>query len=432
MSYKKIANNTANKIGVRKELGTYNSDGFGGGMINGQGIVLKDDTTEVMDVETLNADYVGMGNTCFDGRYLYFHNKQDSNNFIFLRYDTTADFTTANVDAFDLSGVNASAREYSGFCFDGRYIYGIPHGTGASRHGLFFRYDTHASFTAAGSYTIYDLTGLNANAKGFYGVCFDGRYIYLCPWNNGTNYVGVTVRYDTTADFSTAGSYSVFDLATINSLYVGYISMCIDGEYVYYMPYQNNTSTHGNLIRYKIGETFTSSGSYEVINLASFDSDWINFQGICFDGQYIYLATYKDSSAGANDRIIRYDTTKDLDKLSSYEEFRTDSTLSPDGTGYRNMFFDGRFVYVGPYYDATATAYFADIPVYDTWKDFTDSDSWYLYDRTSVDADLISNSSINFDGQYLYFFPLTDAAVGLGGKISRHRIKIYNTQVRTI
>ena len=427
MTYKNIIDkeNDANKVGARQNNQTYNADGFAGGMINGQRTIIKSDTTETMDVATLNADYIGMGNTCFDGRYLYFHNKQDSKNYIFLRYDTEATFTAGNVEAFDLSTVNAGAREYSGFTFDGRYVYGVPYGTGASKHGLFFRYDTQASFTNSGSYTVYDITAVDSNAKGLYNACFDGRYIYLCPFYNGTIYVGKIIRYDTTASFSAAGSYSVFDLSTINSLYVGYIDTAVIGEYVYFFPYENNTNRHGNLIRYKIGETFTSSASYEAFNLASIDSDWVVINGNCFDGRYLYMATYSDAGGGTNDRIIRYDTTREFDNSNAYEDFRT-SVLSPDGEGYRNMFFDGRYIYVGSYYDITAASYFADIPVYDTWKEFDATASWYLFDRTGIDADLVANASINFDGEYLYIFPFTNASATYVGKISRHKIKLYN------
>ena len=426
MTYRNIKakENIANQVGTRKNMGTWNADGFGGGIVNGQGIVLKTDTSEVMDVATLNSDYVGMGCTCFDGRYMYFHNRQNTNDYYFFRYDTTQPFTTGNIEVMNLQTVNVNARGYSGFVFDGRYIYGIPYG-GGTKHGLFLRYDTHASFTSAGSYSIFDMTTVNAGCRGYQKACFDGQYIYLSPLYNGTNYHGLTIRYDTTQSFSSSGSYDTFNLTSINSNYAGFIDNAIVGEYVYYFPYSNDSGRHGNLIRYKIGESFTSSGSYEVFNLATIDSDYILFNGNCFDGRYLYLATYINATGGANDKIIRYDTTMDLNNVNAYKEFST-SVLSPDGVGYRNMFYDGRYIYVGAYYDDTIDDYIHDMPVYDTWKDFTDSDSWYIFDRTTVDSELYSNSSMNFDGQYLYIFPFTNSSVYIG-KISRHRIKVYNT-----
>ena len=428
MTYKNIKtiDNTEYKTGVRQHNQTYNSDGFAGGIVNSQGIVLKTPTSEVMDVATLNSDYIGMGGSCFDGRYMYFHNIQDNNNYYLLRYDTTKAFTTGNVEAMNLTTVNANAKGYSGFVFDGRYVYGVPYGGSGTKHGLFLRYDTHASFTSAGSYAIFDLTAKSSSAKGYQKATFDGRYIYITPFYNGSNYHGLVIRYDTTISFSSSGSYEIFNLASINAAYAGFIDSAIVGDYIYYIPYQNDSGRHGNLIRYKIGETFDSSGSYEIFNLASISSEYINFHGNCFDGRYLYLATYVNSSGGANDRIVRYDTTMDLDNTDAYKVFQT-TGLSPDGTGYRSMLYDGRYVYIGPYYDDTADSYIHDMPVYDTWNDFEDSDSWYLFDRTDVDSDLYSVSSINFDGQYLYIFPFTNASVYIG-KISRHKIKIYKVK----
>ena len=47
---------------------------------------------------------------------------------------------------------------------------------------------------------------------------FDGRYVYLVPYYNGTTYHGVVTPFDTQAPngFADAGSWSTFDVATVN------------------------------------------------------------------------------------------------------------------------------------------------------------------------------------------------------------------------
>jgi len=57
-----------------------------------------------------------------------------------------------------------------------------------------------------------DVTG---TAKGFIGAAFDGRYLYLVPYNNGAyNGVAAALRHD--AMFGDASSWSTFDIATVD------------------------------------------------------------------------------------------------------------------------------------------------------------------------------------------------------------------------
>ena len=46
----------------------------------------------------------------------------------------------------------------------------------------------------------FDTTTVNSNSTGFTGGVFDGRYIYLVPYNNGSIFGQIT-RYDTTRPF---------------------------------------------------------------------------------------------------------------------------------------------------------------------------------------------------------------------------------------
>ena len=58
--------------------------------------------------------------------------------------------------------------------------------------GQITRYDTTLPFTSASSYSVFDITTLNANCKGlFYGV-YDGKFVYLIPYNNGSVFGQIT------------------------------------------------------------------------------------------------------------------------------------------------------------------------------------------------------------------------------------------------
>ncbi len=107
---------------------------------------------------------------------------------------------------FDTSVLGQYASKYSGVAFDGRYVYfapgsrGIIPGSAIVPSGLFTRYDTTASFTAAPSWSVFDVATVNILAKGFAGAAFDGRYVYLVPYSDDVlSDDGIIARYDTTA-----------------------------------------------------------------------------------------------------------------------------------------------------------------------------------------------------------------------------------------
>src|SRR5439155_1209450 len=113
---------------------------------------------------------------------------------IVARYDTQGVFTAAGAwSTFDVSTVNAGAKGFIGAAFDGRFVYLVPYSNGAT-DGIVARYDTQGVFTASAAWSTFDVSTVNAGAKGFNGAVFDGRYLYLVP-NNGT--VASTVaRFD--------------------------------------------------------------------------------------------------------------------------------------------------------------------------------------------------------------------------------------------
>jgi hypothetical protein len=84
------------------------------------------------------------------------------------------------------------------------------------------------------------------------GATFDGRFIYMAPYYTGTVYTGATVRYDTQgAGFTTAAAWSAFDVSTLNANAKGYHGAAFDGQYIYLAPAVNAASTpHGDVARF--------------------------------------------------------------------------------------------------------------------------------------------------------------------------------------
>jgi hypothetical protein len=114
------------------------------------------------------------------------------------RYDTTIDFSSPSAWAtFDINAINDNARGFIGMQFDGRYMYLLPHYNQiVGPSGFVGRYDTQAPFNAASSWAVFDTSTVNAAAKGFQGGGFDGKYMYLAPNSNGAA-DGVIARFNT-------------------------------------------------------------------------------------------------------------------------------------------------------------------------------------------------------------------------------------------
>lgn len=188
---------------------------------------------DTKNVTALAGDYAG---GVFDGRYLYLAPQGNS---IATRFDTQSPFASVGSWAtFDLgvSGFETAA-------FDGRNVYFVPARGGAN--GLFVCYDTTAPFDAAGSWSSFDTSIANAAAKGFTGAAYDGQYMYFAPAFGGS----IATRYDTTSAFDAATAWTVFDTTKVDSNAKGFRGAIFDGRYVYLVPF-NNGNPDGVVARF--------------------------------------------------------------------------------------------------------------------------------------------------------------------------------------
>jgi hypothetical protein len=240
-----------------------------------------------MDLATVGADAIYLGGT-YDGRYVYLagNSNYGAPKVRFARYDTQGVMTSAaSWQVIDPSVlIDANAYGYKGAAYDGRYVYYVPRNTGGQPGGLVVRYDTQATFTQAGAWSKYDLVpNVNINAKGFTGAVFDGRYLYFIPSINTT----FVARYDTQQPFTTQGSWSTFDVTTANPNAKGFFGGAFDGRYVYLVPGNNGTS-NGLTVRYDTTVSFGSTSSWTSFDIASVNAGAVGFAGAGFDGRYIY------------------------------------------------------------------------------------------------------------------------------------------------
>jgi hypothetical protein len=353
------------------------------------------------DTTTVNASAKGFFGAAFDGRYLYLvPQAYGLQHGIVARYDTTTTFATATSwSTFDITSVDSNAQYFRGAAFDGRYVYFVPLGGNSVDGGHVARYDTTATFTTTTSWTTFDVTTVNATAKGFTGATFDGRYVYLVPQSSDAMYDGVVARYDTTSAFGSASSWSTFDTASANKNAKGFCGATFDGRYVYLVPYENDAGYDGVVTQYDTTASFTASGSWSTFDTTKVDANAKAFFGAAFDGRYVYLVPRGTTvSAGV---VARYDTTAKFTASASWSTFDT-TLVDADAAGFIGAAFDGRYVYLVPFTIGINPSF---LTRYDTSASFTTASSWSSFDTSTVNAAATNFIGAAFDGRYVYLVP---------------------------
>jgi hypothetical protein len=226
-------------------------------------IVARFDTTadlsaasswSTLDVATVAPSAGGFCGGLFDGRYIYFAPCVPHASVV-ARYDTTADFATGSSwSAFDASSVEPTAQVFFTTAFDGRYVYFAPTYTGLAEAPV--RFDTQGSFMDASAWSSFNLSAYAGGNRGYQGSAYDGRYVYYAPSNG--NFPGTVARYDTRTAFGDGSSWSLFDLTKINANASTFSSAMFDGRYVYFIPLGETPVTTSIVARYDANPMGTS------------------------------------------------------------------------------------------------------------------------------------------------------------------------------
>jgi len=301
---------------------------------------------------------------------------------------------------------------YQGGAFDGRYVYFVPTFNG----GTLARYDTHAPFTLATSWAHLDLKTIDTRgqaeagvATSFSGALFDGRYLYLAPFENQPGHVGLALQCDTTAPGGcvSATSWSTFSLSGLVGSPCGYSGAVYDGRYVTFVPFVETQS----------GGPFTVLARFDTHAAGGFTSPsaWSTLQmvlavpaargafGGVFDGRRVYFI----SAPAIPSIIATFDTTRALDDLGAWSGF---DVASDAGVGQIGGAFDGRFVYLTPAPPLRTLP--MSVARCDTQSDggCASAAGWARFDvgtASAPDAAIGQYGGAAFDGRYLFFAPYT-------------------------
>jgi hypothetical protein len=265
--------------------------------------------------------------------------------------------------------------------------------------------------------------GVGTDPDGYWGAVFDGRYVYFVPWNNGSGYHGEVLRYDTTGLFEAASSWATFNpgAAGVGDDTVGFTFAVFDGRHIYFTPYKNSSGSYGQILRYDTTGTFDDTASWSAFDAGDqgVGTDPDGYAGGAFDGRYVYFSPY-DNGTVHHGEVLRLDTTGGFENAASWTTFDAGAYGVGVEYGYVGAAFDGRYVYFVPNC-TTDTSHHGEVRRYDTTGGFTDVASWSAYDPGAhgVGNDPDGYVGAVFDGRYVYFVPYWQEPTNQHGEVLR-------------
>ena len=386
-------------------------------------------------------DTSGFFGAVFDGRYIYFspqHDLSDRHGKA-LRFDTHGNFfDSGSWEGYDAGATNGlNTKGYYGAVFDGRYVIYPPRRDPDNFHSRVLRFDTRGEFRDPGNWEAFEASGTNSSQS----AAFDGRYVYLCPGqksipkqssdeetdDSSPSVTGMStdqllissgdvMRYDTHSEFDDPSAWRIQDVSDTGGLNTrDYDGAVFDGRHVYFAPL-----SYGAPLRYDTEAEFQDRSAWE-----AYDATLLGMQrcvGAVFDGQFIYYVPY-----GASEHAIRYDTRASFHDGASWSACHLPRIPGLNVLGFDGAFYDGRYVYYIPYWDAGDNFHGVTLR-YDTGLPFTDPESWMATDSGVTDG--IKTVGFNggaTDGRFLYYGAWMDGTGFPERIIGNGRVLRYDT-----
>jgi hypothetical protein len=321
----------------------------------------------------------GSEGVAFDGRYMYLAPAPGA---IVLRYDTTAPFSAAaSWASFDVKAKLGFQPRFSGAMFDGRWVTFVPRDVSP----LVVRFDTTLPFADAASWSTFDPTPLDANAIGFAGATFDGKFSYFVPRDHS-----IVLRHDTQAGLPFG--WEKFDVAAVQSTALtAFWGGVYDGKSVYMAP-----EGDGVVVRYETAKPFDAPTSWSRFDTVVFHPLHFTLEGGVFDGRYVYMGP-----GGSESFVVRCDTQGTFTDAASWAAFDM-GQLSVSLGLFSGAAFDGRFVYFTPLGTTNGQPNRL-MGRYDITAPFDAQASWSIVDMTPFGAGPVGGAA--YDGRFVYFMP---------------------------
>jgi hypothetical protein len=376
-------------------VGSIGTQGYTGGTFDGRYIYFAGLGVKIARYDTLGAfddpaSWLGFGPTpasgfagaVYDGRYVYFVPNSHGGGPASLaaRYDTLGAFNVPSswtlLDLATLADGGAPTAGFFGAVFDGHSVFFAPHNDG-NPDGHALKYDVGSALDAAppvadaggiveggtfgnlASWASFDTTQVNPVARGFSGAVYGNGALYFVPQTNGAYDAevhggadGIVARHELASAFTSASTWSTYDVTLVEGLAAGFIGGAFDGQYVYLVPKSNGVAVRLDTTATNFA-TAASWQAYDTTRAVTTDGGGsVGFAGAGYDGRFIYYVP----TVGSPPRLLRYDTQSTFTADCAWSSVDLGPIAPPDGgppPGYTGAVFDGQYLYllpgVGPY-----------------------------------------------------------------------------------
>ena len=393
----------------------------------------RDPSVNFFDATRVDPGCRGYSGVVSDGRHLYFAPLNNGGfHGLVLRFEADGDFADpARWSVFDATSVAPGCRGFVDAVFDGRFVNFVPFHDGQSHHGRLTRYDTLGAFDAPASWSSFDTTRLNSRSRGFVSGCFDGRHLYLSPYQQDASTThGQVTRLDTLGALDDPASWAFFDLTTLHPDARGFhAALCTGDRHLWMVPYFRGPGVYsGRVARLDLHGRFDDPSAWECFDLAGCDPGWLGFVGGVHHAGDVYLVPYHDGS-DRHGRVLRFRGDAALSDASAWTSFDC-SRVDPGSRGFFGGACDDRSLYLVPHcrgagqYHGLLTRLRLDAP-------FEDPASWATCDLASHAPEARGFMGAALHGRHLYLAPFeTDAGrhSGLVARIDIERTDSWSTR----
>ena len=164
------------------------------------------------------------------------------------------------------------------------------------------------------------------------------------------------MRVDSTEPIGKSSSWEAFDAGNTDGMdTIGYKGAAFDGRYVYFVPFRDNRSIHGKVLRYDTHSGFKEASSWGAFDAGNTDGlDTRGYVGAVHDERYVYFVPYSGEGQSYHARMLRYDTHHHFKQASSWSAVDTGSTDGLATRGYKYAAFDGTYIYFAPYHNGVS------------------------------------------------------------------------------
>jgi len=308
---------------------------------------------ESFDLSTLNNQAIGFVGAIFDRQFIYFipyHSTQHHG--LVVRYNTHRPFdNTDSWTFFDLAkNLDPDCRGFVSGTFDGRYLYLAPYQCSWTQYnGRMVQFDTNKEFTNVSGWKIFNSELKWPESRGFHGAISTNEHTWFIPYvRENRDYHGFLVGYAHNTVFDDPQNWSCIDLTTVHPLAKGFVGGCFDGRYLYLAPYFNGSERHGLVLVADTTKNVLDPQNWKTFDMTSIHPDNRGYFGAIVHGDFVYMLPHCKEEGIYHGRLVRYDRRMNFQDPEAWQIFHT-TELHPKSMGYMGCAVKGNDMYLAPY-----------------------------------------------------------------------------------